>query len=200
MFDFRSKLLNDGRGCRYELLRHAAPLAYGEALELWRCDEGFREFFTGLLAEAPYRAYRWETPPVTVATLARPFEFVVLDSPSLEVPPDPADFQSYLEAGEGADDGTDVVAFANLGGDARLVVPRPLGPWQAYSHIAAFSRRAPAAQRHALWRRVGEEMEQHLGERPVWLSTAGGAVPWLHIRLDSRPKYYGYAPYREAPD
>ncbi|MGI9175867.1 MAG: DUF6940 family protein [Rhodothermales bacterium] len=24
----------------------------------------------------------------------------------------------------------------------------------------------------------------------MWLSTAGGGVSWLHVRLDSRPKYY----------
>ena len=26
--------------------------------------------------------------------------------------------------------------------------------------------------------------------RPVWLSTEGSGVPWLHVRMDSRPKYY----------
>ncbi len=28
-------------------------------------------------------------------------------------------------------------------------------------------------------------------------STAGGGVSWLHVRLDSWPKYYGYAPYKQ---
>mmetsp|Transcript_9405 Transcript_9405/g.21189 ORF Transcript_9405/g.21189 Transcript_9405/m.21189 type:complete len:541 (+) Transcript_9405:444-2066(+) len=27
---------------------------------------------------------------------------------------------------------------------------------------------------------------------PVWLSTSGMGVPWLHVRLDSSPKYYTY--------
>ncbi|MFL6237620.1 MAG: DUF6940 family protein [Thermoanaerobaculia bacterium] len=29
-------------------------------------------------------------------------------------------------------------------------------------------------------------------------STYGGGagVSWLHVRLDDRPKYYGYGPYR----
>jgi len=31
---------------------------------------------------------------------------------------------------------------------------------------------------------------------PTWLSTAGGGVAWLHVRLDTRPKYYRYNPYR----
>ncbi len=43
----------------------------------------------------------------------------------------------------------------------------------------------------------GQEMEKRVSDKPVWLSTAGGGVPWLHVRLDNRPKYYSYRPYRE---
>lgn len=35
------------------------------------------------------------------------------------------------------------ISFANLGGHARLVVPRPLGQAGAYAHLAAFVRSAP---------------------------------------------------------
>lgn len=31
----------------------------------------------------------------------------------------------------------------------------------------------------------------------VWLSTNGVSTAWLHVRLDSRPKYYHYIPYRK---
>jgi hypothetical protein len=41
-------------------------------------------------------------------------------------------------------------------------------------------------------------MAQRLNEKPVWLSTAGGAVSWLHVRLDDRPKYYHYAMYKQT--
>ena len=51
----------------------------------------------------------------------------------------------------------------------------------------------------ALWQVVGEAMERRLGTEPVWLSTAGAGVSWLHVRLDDRPKYYGHAPYRRTP-
>jgi hypothetical protein len=36
-------------------------------------------------------------------------------------------------------------------------------------------------------------------EGPAWISTAGDGVAWLHGRVDRRPKYYRYAPYRAAP-
>ncbi|MFO1021395.1 MAG: hypothetical protein U0903_11970 [Planctomycetales bacterium] len=35
--------------------------------------------------------------------------------------------------------------------------------------------------------------------KPVWLSTAGAGVPWLHVHLDDQPKYYSHAPYRAVP-
>jgi len=66
-----------------------------------------------------------------------------------------------------------------------------------YENIAAFVREAPEAQTHFLWRLVGNLMERRLGPSPVWLSTAGAGVPWLHVRLDQRPKYYSHAPNRQ---
>jgi len=41
-------------------------------------------------------------------------------------------------------------------------------------------------------------VRQRLGERRLWISTAGGGVAWLHVRLDSSPKYYGFRPYAVA--
>jgi hypothetical protein len=41
-------------------------------------------------------------------------------------------------------------------------------------------------------------VDEQLGEQPLWLSTAGTGIFWLHVRLDSRPKYYTYQPYRES--
>ena len=73
-----------------------------------------------------------------------------------------------------------------------MVVPCPLADPSAYGHLAAFIRHAPEEQRDALWRRIGEAMAQRVGMKPVWLSTAGAGVSWLHVRLDDRPKYYGH--------
>ena len=36
--------------------------------------------------------------------------------------------------------------------------------------------------------------------RPVWLSTSGMGVPWLHMRLDQVPKYYTYEPFAQHPE
>jgi hypothetical protein len=164
-------------------------------LRRWQVDSVFREFFITLLADAPYSAFRWETPPITAASAVRPFEFVILGSPELEGQPAPDAFAEHFGRSAGSED---VVSFPNLNNDAILVVPCPLGPLSAYGHLGAFVRDAPDAQKHSLWKLVGELMERQLGPRPVWLSTAGAGVPWLHVRLDQRPKYYGHAQYRES--
>jgi hypothetical protein len=191
MWSARQETLERSRVLKVSLDRDGTPLAYSEVLRLWKDDAGFRAFFTDLLARSGVPAFRWETPPITTATANRAFEFVLIDAPELARTPDREAFAEHF--GGAAED---VVSFANLGGDAILVVPTPRGPSSAYGHIGAFVREAPEAQQHALWAAVGRAMERRLGRVPVWLSTAGAGVSWLHVRLDNRPKYYGHAPYR----
>jgi len=189
------KTIDDGRTgtARFALLRGEGPASYSDVIEAWQRDADFRVWFNDVLAGAPYDVFRWETPPVTTATASRPFEYALLDSPWLDERPSPADFAEYFR---GADE---VAEFPNLGADAILIAPRPITDVKAYGHLGAFARHAPEAQRQALWQTVGEAMARRIGGRPVWLSTAGGGVPWLHVRLDDRPKYYGFAAYRSAP-
>jgi len=193
MFDARIDVL-DATTRKVSILRGGEPLAYEEVLRLWRDDTAFRRFFIAVLVETPYTAYRWETPALSIANVRRAFECVLLASPRLAKTGDPAAFAAHLDNSDNAD----IVTFENLGEDALLIVPSPQGPRHTYGHLAAFSRLAPVRQIHALWQTVGYAMEQRLGSRPVWLNTAGAGVPWLHVRLDDRPKYYGFEPYRKA--
>jgi hypothetical protein len=192
MWRFQIDELRDGSGLRFAVELGGKPAAFADVLRGWREDVAFRAQYNSMLAAVPFAAFRWETPPVTHATLTRPFEFVVLDSPGLAGRPDP---EAFAEHFAGAPQ-TGVVVFPNLGGDAILVVPSPDAEPSHYGHLAAFVRGAPERQRHALWQAVGEAMARRVGAKPVWLSTAGAGVSWLHVRLDDRPKYYGYAPYR----
>ena len=187
--------LPGARGTQVALQHHGQPATFGEVLAAWAGDAAFRAWFTRGLAELPYAAFKWETPALTVETLKQPFAYVALDSPGLARRVDPLAFARFF-AGASADS---VVSFTNLGGDATLVVPVPAGPTAHHGHLAAFVRGAPEAQQHALWQGVASAMMRRLGSRPVWLSTAGAGVSWLHVRLDDRPKYYGHAPFRRAP-
>lgn len=188
----KSEQLADARGLRFTLDIDARPATFTDVLYGLSADAGFRSLFNSLLADAPYTAFRWETPPVTAATLGRPFEFVLLDNPGLARRPDPEAFAQHLAGAEAG-----VAVFPNLGGDAILIVPSPAAEPSAYGHLGAFVRLAPEQQRHALWQSVGEALRRRVGDRPVWLSTAGAGVSWLHVRLDDRPKYYGFGPYKK---
>jgi hypothetical protein len=149
------------------------------------------------LAQAPYKAFFWESLPLAQATAQRPARQDVLDAASLAlVTPDPQPFAAQLKAQPGAS----VVRFENLSGDALLVVPAALTTPSAYPHLAAFTRLAPAAQQDALWAEVGRAAAPFLAqEAPRWLSTAGLGVSWLHVRLDTRPKYYRSVELRRWP-
>lgn len=162
-------------------------------LEAWRERTELAAALGAALAELPFTAFRWETPAMTSDRLETSFECVAVDDPALDVRPDPSPFAEHLR------DDRPVVRFPNLGGDAVMVVPCHQAWAFAYAHIAAFVRRAPREQQRELWREVALAMDERLGDRPVWLSTAGAGVAWLHVRLDDRPKYYAYAPYRESP-
>lgn len=184
-----------GEAIKYELYRRDSPLRFSEFLSLIKGKKPFRRFFVELLSEIPFQAWQWETPPVTVSSVDQPFEFVVTDSPGIDLPPDPEPFRSYFKK---LGEGKTVVDFFNLGGDARLIAPAPSpgDETRNYSHIGVFTQNAPEKEQHALWQKTGVVTLKQLSGRPLWLNTAGGGVAWLHIRLDSRPKYYRHRPYR----
>jgi len=197
MYRTEIKRLDEGRVLHFRLLFNDRPLSWSDVMARWRNDRSFRCFFNSLLVDAPYPAYFWETPPVTSATLDREFEFVLVDSPQLNgVRTNQLAFANHFASIE---PGKSVIEFSNLGGDATLVVPCPCGLLPAYSQIGVFARQAPEDQQDKLWQLVGAALERRLGTQPVWVSTSGLGIYWLHIRLDSTPKYYTYDPYRSPP-
>lgn len=145
MWTPRIEPLASGRVIKVGIDLDSSPIAYGEVLRRWQDDADFRSFFIGLLADSPFSAYRWETPPITTTTASRRFEFVLLDSPGLARNPDAAAFGEHF----GSEAQKEVVEFRNLGKDAIMVVPCPRGSHVAYGHLAAFVRQAPESQKHA---------------------------------------------------
>lgn len=186
--------LDEGRVLKFGLRRDGRPLSWATVVERWQRDQQFREFFVSILANAPFQAYFWETPPLTDATLGDDFEFVLVNSHQLSgISPNRQAFSSHFEA---APPGASVISFENLGGDATLIAPCPQAPLSACSQLANFTREASRDQQHQLWKLVGATLEKRVGQKPVWLNTSGLGVYWLHIRLDCTPKYYTHDPYR----
>lgn len=189
---FRETPLPNGRGLHATASTPGGPLRWSEALSLLAADADFRTALAQRLADAPFVAFRWETPALSSSTVDRRFEYVLLDDPALArraaSPAFSAHFQGDLHDAR-------VAEIPNLSGTSRLIVPRGIADDAAYPHLAAFLRSAPPEQVDALWRCTGEAVLRGLSPKPLWLSTAGAGVPWLHVRIDPAPKYYGHRPY-----
>lgn len=196
-WQFETRSLKPEGAQQVRLLHDGGVATYADVLEGWQADGDFVDAFVERLASAPFAAFYFETPPVSRDTPEQDFEFVLIDSRLLaRFRPEPRVFMEHFRSPRARDG---IAAFANLGGDAVLVAPCPGDPPGDYAHLAAFARHAPLALQRALWRRVGEAADQWLaGDDPVWISTAGQGVGWLHVRLDRSPKYYNHAPYRKV--
>jgi len=196
MFDAIVENIEPDRVTRYSIRCDGRLLSFADVLNLWQSDADFRDYFTKLLALSPFPAYRWETSVLTKSSASQTFQFVLLNCPGFCLQAtDQNAFRSFY-----TDDDADcgIVSFANLSGDATLIVPSPRTSIDAYGHLAAFVRLAPKPQLDAFWRVVSTSFKTQIGDKPLWLSTAGGGVAWLHVRIDSQPKYYGFLPYKSA--
>lgn len=191
MWSYTELALSDCRGNHYLLSYDGEPASNQKVLEAMANSESFRNTFIDLMSAIPFTAFRWETPGLGVKGIGDVFEFVVLDAPDLIAPADKQTFAQLFAAM----DGNQVGAFPNLGGDAMMIIPRPLSANDSYSHIGDFVQHAPKSQQHALWELTAQTMLRELEEKPRWLNTAGGGVNWLHVRIDHRPKYYHYRAY-----
>ena len=157
-----------------------------------------RQALSETLAAAPAQGLFFECAPFDAETLDRPFRAAWVPSPAMgRLIEDPQPFRHQLRGARAPD----VVTFANLSGDAVLVVPAGPGRSHSHAHLAAFLRGALPAQIERLWTQVGLAVVERLAARPgpLWLSTSGLGVSWLHIRLDQRPKYYSWATFRAWP-
>lgn len=175
---------------QYKISRGEQYLTFEDFLQALRESSDFRTYFNQLLADAPFLAFFWECRAVNKERSQEPFEFVVVKSPTLaRIKEDGSPFYTYFKNKKQA------VTFANLRADAQLIVPTPNAS-ECYAHIAEFVRKAPVEQQDVFWRLAGNVFYQQLDGRKRWWSTSGLGVHWLHIRMDTIPKYYQYRPYR----
>lgn len=194
MFDATIERIELDRLTKYHPTLNGNRIPFAKVVELWIDNRNFRKFFSDLLAQSPFAAYRWETPAFSERTACHPFEFVLLNSPRYATRR--TDTKTYAGYFSKDDSNHGIVSFDSLSRDATLIVPCPRADSDIYGHLAAFVRGASNLQLDSLWRTVGSTMKSKLGTKPVWLNTAGGGVAWLHVRIDSHPKYTSYAPYK----
>lgn len=180
---------------KIRLFENTDQLSYESVIGYWHSRPEFRDFYISTLKDARFEAFFWENPPLTRSNISQPYEFVLLASPQLSrVSADPQPFSQQFRQ---LDNDQSVIQFQNLGGDAVLIAPRPIASQIDYAHFAVFLRHTPASQAHQLFMVLADALKKTVSNDPVWVSTSGLGVYWLHIRLDKRPKYYTYQPYRQ---
>jgi hypothetical protein len=178
---------------KFTISTNHEPMTFRQIILSWETNAAFADFFSELLSKSSFSAFRWELPGLYRGNVDSAADFVLVDYPRLNRAMRQSAFAEYF------DGQSDTVRFMNLSGDTELVVPCPANSRCDYSHLASFVRTASEQQIQDLWRLVGKTMSEKLGERPVWLSTAGMGVPWLHVRIATKPKYYAYDPYKVKP-
>ena len=83
-----------------------------------------------------------------------------------------------------------VISFLNLSKKSLLVVPIPK-QGKSYTTLKKFIDNAPIEQQKKFWKKVANSVHKMLKTNDkVWVSTHGTGVPYLHVRIDSYPKYY----------
>lgn len=187
-------LSEDRRVQTFRLEHMMEALTFQDVLNLWQRDAGFTGFFVSLLTSSGLKGYVWETPPVTRETASQPFEFTLTQAGPFHAAPDYSDFRDHLQPFE---DREFVAVFDNLGHDAQLIVPSVM-TGKDFRDLQHFLANASKSHISLLWETVGETMLNKLNDAPIWLSVAGDGVAWLHVRLDTAPKYTRFAPYRRV--
>lgn len=179
---------------RYTIVADDQPATHAQVFDALSRRAAWADLFSKTIADSDFDAVFWELPALTTASADRLFECVLVESDALaRMRANPTPFRQYFATAKDS-----VVTFANLGGDAVLVAPTPHDDAD-YAHLASFCRAAPRERQRAFWQALAHAVIERLSSRPVWVSTSGLGVAWLHARIDDRPKYYTHAPYARGP-
>ncbi|MGB1205941.1 MAG: DUF6940 family protein [Chitinophagales bacterium] len=192
MYKITTTEIQKGKVTKFQIEEAGRKLNFNDFMQLLQSSFAFRAFFINLLKNSNYEAYFFEVKAINFQKRTHDFEFVLVHSTILpRIKANKSFFQPYF------DDEKTVVSFPNLGKDAELIVPTALSNDKNYAHLATFVRNAPMNQVHDFWQKVGQKYEKATADSATkWLSTAGLGVYWLHVRIDTRPKYYRYQAYK----
>lgn len=88
-----------------------------------------------------------------------------------------------------------VVSFYNLSKTSLLIIPYPKkdkdNKYKNYKTLKDFIDNSPKSQQIKLWKKVSSCIKKMLKKNnKIWVSTHGLGIPYLHIRIDTNPKYY----------
>lgn len=135
--------------------------------------------------QSSHLKYMWNTSRLTQNGQSK-FEQKFKINPYLAQNQDPSAFQQHFKQSTNQY----VTSFPNLSGDTMLVVPMPRSG-KNFSTINDFMANASMLQQREFWKCVSQVAQEELKKHPtLWISTHGAGVPYLHVRISSKPKYY----------
>lgn len=167
---------------------------YKAITKMIKHDYEFMCKFLRILREFESTTYFFECPSIKSSNVKdKKFEFVLI-SAHLSLKDDPQSYKQYF-----IEKTQSVVHFYNPSKTCLLIVPYPLSKKHNYSSLGPYIRQDMIEQYLKLFEETGHQLLRLLKESvdPIWLSTHGAGVPWLHIRLDKIPKYYSFIPYKK---
>lgn len=191
---FTKVIAQNEDACRIKILENDNLLSFQEVFEYWQTSSDFTQFYVKTLLDLDFEGYFWEHPALKNDFLSKPYECVMLNTRSFaKKNVDETAFGKYL------DSDNEVEVFDNLGKNAKLVVPTQKTNIEYYKHLGIFLQNAPKEQIRMLFKKIGEHILTELDSpQTIWLNMAGLGVIWLHVRLDTRPKYYKTKTYKNA--
>lgn len=84
-----------------------------------------------------------------------------------------------------------VTSFYNLSGDTLLIIPIPKQN-KNFTTIKHFIDNASKTQQKYFWKYVSQKIKSLIKDKKkkYWISTHGTGVPYFHLRISTKPKYY----------
>jgi len=156
-------------------------------------------------------AFFWECPPINIQTVSSTqFEFVLIPTTAFsDTHADCSAFEEHISLNCN-NVNRNIMIFKSLNKDATLISPctatgtvvtTEVG--YGYTHLYKFLQYGRQNYIEIFLGTIGKQFLSILQEKQktydlsdTWLSTSGLGIPWLHVRLDSRPKYYQYEGYK----
>ena len=189
------------KATKYKILYDNHYLNFQDVIQNWKSSKTFRNEFRKTIISSEYPFVFFETPPVTYQTLTKQFEFVLVSTSAFKNAK--PDYRSFSEQFKTCNTDSSACSFYNLGKDAMLIAPRGVDGERErkYVDFMSFMRNGTEREIHDFFEEVGKSAEEIVSKRgtaKTWISTSGLGVSWLHLRLDSYPKYYTFREYKKV--
>jgi len=185
-----------------KIYRGSTPMTAKDVMTSFQEDVNFNFWWIDYLSSFE-KPYFFECAPVTESNFdTKEFKFEIIESEELSHRywTNLEDFSEYIKK----TNKIKTASFLNLRKDTTLLIPQPLKgiDINSYSQLYTFMKDAPLRQKIDFWKDVGQQFENSLlsgssgssssklSKKPLYMSTHGLGVSYIHIRFANKPKYY----------